>query len=171
MTGGKNYPSGTFSPQTQAMYYPLQNTCAEMTSRAEKPSLDDLYAVSGRTAIAPGTDNVGTIEAISVVTGETVWKYEQRSGMTSLMSTAGGLLFGGDVNGRFRAFDIRTGEILWEVNLGSGVTGYPASFAVDGRQYVAVSTGPSLNSFALAMLTPELNSGTASNLFVFALPQ
>jgi alcohol dehydrogenase (cytochrome c) len=114
---------------------------------------------------------VGTIQAISVVTGETLWKYEQRAGVTSLMSTAGGLLFGGDVNGRFRAFDIRTGEILWEVNLGSGVTGYPATFAVDGRQYVAVSTGPSLNSFALAMLTPELDSGTASNLFVFALPQ
>ena len=171
MTGGKNYPSGSFSPQTQAMYYPLQNTCAELTSRAERPSLDDLYAVSGRTAIAPGTDNVGTIEAISVVTGETLWKYEQRAGVTSLMSTAGGLLFGGDVNGRFRAFDIRTGEILWEVNLGSGVTGYPASYAVDGRQYVAVSTGPSLNSFALAMLTPELDSGTASNLFVFALPE
>ncbi|MGD8808480.1 MAG: PQQ-binding-like beta-propeller repeat protein [Gammaproteobacteria bacterium] len=171
MTGGKNYPSGTFSPQTRAMYYPLQNTCAELTSRAERPSLDDLYAVSGRTQITPGTDNVGTIQAISVVTGETLWKYEQRAGVTSLMSTAGGLLFGGDVNGRFRAFDIRTGEILWEVNLGSGVTGYPATFAVDGRQYVAVSTGPSLNSFALAMLTPELDSGTASNLFVFALPQ
>jgi len=171
MTGGKNFPSGTYSPQTQAMYYPLQNTCSEMTSRAQRPSLDDLYAISSRNRIAPGTENLGTIEAISVVTGETLWKYEQRAGMMSLMSTAGGLLFGGDVNGRFRAFDIRNGRILWEVNLGSAVTGYPASFAVAGRQYIAVSTGPSLNSFALAGLTPELHVGTASNLFVFALPE
>ncbi|MGD8324668.1 MAG: PQQ-binding-like beta-propeller repeat protein, partial [Gammaproteobacteria bacterium] len=169
--GGKNWHAGTYSPQTQAMYYSLANTCAEMTSRSDTPSLDDLYAISTRSQIAPGTDNVGTIQAISAVTGETLWKYEQRAGTTSLMSTASGLLFGGDVNGRFRAFDIRNGEILWEVNLGSGVTGFPATFAVDGRQYVAVSTGPSLNTFGLGQLTPELSLGAANNLFVFALPE
>jgi alcohol dehydrogenase (cytochrome c) len=171
MAGGKNYPSGTYSPQTQAMYYPLQNTCMELTSMADKPSLDDLYAVASRDQITPGTDNVGTIQAISVVTGETLWKYEQRAGMTSLMSTASGLIFGGDTNGRFRAFDQRDGSILWEVNLGSAVTGYPATFEVDGRQYVAVSTGATPNSFGLSRLTPELRVGTANNLYVFALPQ
>ena len=59
------------------------------------------------------------------------------------MSTGGGLLFGGDVNGRFRAYDQRTGEVLWEVNLGAPVNGYPVTFAVNGKQYVAVSTGGS----------------------------
>ena len=59
----------------------------------------------------------------------------------SLVATGGGLVFGGDVNGRFRALDHETGEILWEINLGSSVTGFPITYAVDGRQYVAVSTG------------------------------
>jgi alcohol dehydrogenase (cytochrome c) len=169
--GGKNFPSGTYSPQSQTMYFPLQNTCMKLTSTRDKPSDDDLYAVKSEPELPQGTNDVGTIEAIAVATGKTVWKYEQRAGMGSLTSTAGGLLFGGDASGRFRAFDLRNGKILWEVNLGSQVTGYPVTFAVNGRQFVAVSTGGSLNSFALARLTPQLQVGTGNNLFVFALPR
>lgn len=88
----------------------------------------------------------------------------------SLVATGGGVLFGGDVNGRFRAFDQRTGKVLWEINLGSPVTGYPISYAVDGKQYVAVSTGVSLTQSGLSGLTPELRPSTGNNLFVFALP-
>ena len=69
--------------------------------------------------------------------------------MLSLVSTAGGLIFGGDTNGRFRAFDQETGKVLWEVNLGSPISGYPVSFAVDGKQYVAVSTGSSLTAMGV----------------------
>ena len=72
-----------------------------------------------------------------------MWKYEQRAGVLSLVATAGGLVLGGDANGRFRALDSRSGKVLWETNLGSPVSGYPITFAVDGKQYVAVATGPS----------------------------
>ena len=61
--------------------------------------------------------------------------------MLSLLSTGGGLIFGGDANGRFRAFDQKTGEVLWDVNLGSPISGYPVTFAVGSKQYIAVSTG------------------------------
>jgi alcohol dehydrogenase (cytochrome c) len=90
--------------------------------------------------------------------------------MLSLLSTAGGLVFGGDANGRFRAFDERSGAVLWEVNLGSPISGYPVSFAVAGKQYVAVSTGSSLTAMGANRLTPELNPSLGNNLFVFALP-
>jgi alcohol dehydrogenase (cytochrome c) len=169
--GGRNYPSGTYSPLTQTMYFPLQNTCAEVTSVSDKPSLDDLYAIRGRNEITPGTNDVGTIQAISVVTGKTSWKFSQRAAITSLMSTGGGLLFGGDIHGRFRAYDLRDGAVLWEVNLGSAVTGYPATYSVRGRQYIAISTGGTLNSFGLSQLTPESKSGTANSLYVFALSE
>lgn len=168
--GGKAYHAGAYSPLTGLMYIPLQNTCMMTTAIAEEPSLDSLYAISNRPQLAPGETNVGTIQAISVETGKTEWTREQRSGTTSLMTTGSGLLFGGDVHGRFRAYDQRTGDVLWEVNLGSHVTGFPATFAVDGKQYVAISTGGALNTFGLAGLTPELQSGTANNLYVFALP-
>ena len=110
------------------------------------------------------------MQAISAETGEITWKYEQRAGMLSLVATGGGLIFGGDANGRFRAFDQKNGKVLWEMNLGAPVTGYPVTFAVGGRQYVAASTGPSLVTAGLNALTPELQPPNGSNLFVFALP-
>ena len=105
-----------------------------------------IYLLAARLQLAPGTDQLGTVRAISVETGETVWTYEQRAATMSLVATGGGLLFGGDVNGRDRALDQETGDVLWEVNIGSPVTGYPITYAVDGRQYLAVSTGTAANA-------------------------
>jgi alcohol dehydrogenase (cytochrome c) len=169
-TGGKNWPSGTYSPLNNVMYYPLQNTCMTIAPTLSRPSPDSLYGTRSRSEITPGATGVGSIHAISVETGRTLWTYDQRAGVLSLMSTAGGLVFGGDVNGRFRALDQTTGEVLWEINLGSPVSGYPVSFAVNGRQYVAVSTGSSLVGSGALALTPELRPSTGNNLFVFALP-
>ena len=99
LTGGKNYHAGAYSPQTKLMYMPLQNVCMMSTSTAARPSLDELYAIRTKDQLAPGEQNVGTIEAINVETGRTAWKHEQRAGQTSLMTTASGLLFGGDCPG------------------------------------------------------------------------
>ena len=90
--------------------------------------------------------------------------------MMSLVATGGGLVFGGDANGRFKALDDKTGKVLWEMNLGSPVSGYPITFAVDGKQYVAVITGPSLVANSDRRLAPELMQGNAPNVFVFSLP-
>ena len=171
MNGGKNYQAGAYSPLTNTMYYPLQNTCSEMTANIDKPTLESLYGVGSRAALPPGTDKVGTVQAINVQTGATTWKYEQRVGTASLIATGGGLLFGGDVLGRFRAFDQNTGKILWETNLGAPVTGFPATYTVGTRQFIAVSTGSALATGGTAALTPELRAGNSNQLFVFALPQ
>jgi alcohol dehydrogenase (cytochrome c) len=120
---------------------------------------------------APGTQNVGSIYAISVSTGKTEWKYEQRAALLSLVSTAGGLLFGGDVAGRFRAFDQRSGKVLWQTNLGSQVTGFPISYAVGNRQYIAVSTGQAVNTAGYLLITPEIHPSENYALYVFALPE
>ncbi len=169
VNGGKNFQAGAYSPVTNTMYYPLQNACANVTAIADSPAT--FYAIQNNNVIAPGTDKVGTVQAISVETGKTVWKFETRAGAMSLVATAGGLLFGGDTNGHFRAFDQNTGNVLWDVNLGSPVTGYPVTYTAGGKQYVAVSTGNSLVSSGLNRLTPELHPSNASNIFVFALPE
>ena len=169
-TGGKNYPAGAYSPLSGAMYFPLQNTCMTATSTSDEQSIESLYAINTRAQITPGEENVGTLQAINVETGELEWKIEQPAGMLSVISTGGELLFGGDVNGRFRAYDQSNGETLWEVNLGSPVNGYPATFAVDGRQYVAVSTGGSGLAFGLAALA-GITPGSGNQLYVFALPE
>ena len=170
VNGGKNWPAGAYSPLTNTMYYPLQNICMAATSTDDKPSLRSLYAIATKGRIADGTDKVGTVQAISAETGAITWKYEQRSGMLSLVATGGGLIFAGDASGRFRAFDQKNGKVLWETNLGAPVTGYPVTFAVGGRQYVAASTGPSLLTGGLNALTPEVQPANGNSLFVFALP-
>ena len=170
--GGKDWEAGAYSPLTNLMYFPLRNTCARMmvVESAETLALE-LYSLAVRNEIAPGTDQVGAVHAISAETGVTAWRYDQRAATTSLVATGGGLVFGGDANGRFRAFDHETGEVLWEINLGSPLTGFPITFAVDGRQYVAASTGVGGNPLAFLALTPEIRPSFGNNLFVFSLPE
>ena len=168
VTGGKDHEAGAYSPLTGLMYYPLRNVCARMMATTEGGLT--LYNLAQRQQVAPGTDQVGAVYAISAETGNTAWIYEQRAGTTSLIATGGGLVFGGDGNGRFRALDQETGESLWEINLGTSVTGFPITYAVDGKQYVVASTGSSLSSRDNMRLTPELRPSNGNNIFVFALP-
>ena len=152
------------------MFFPLQNTCMTVAPTLSRPSLESLYGLRSTQRIAANRASLGSIHAISVETGRTLWTYDQRAAVMSLLSTGGGLVFGGDTNGRFRALDAATGEVLWEINLGSPVSGYPISFAVDRKQYVAVSTGSSLTAAGANRLTPELKPSLGNNLYVFALP-
>jgi PQQ-dependent dehydrogenase (methanol/ethanol family) len=168
--GGKNWPAGAYSPLTNMMYMPMQNMCMTATTTTDKPDPKLVYGIKMKQEFAIGADKVGTVWAISAETGQAMWKHEQRAGTMSLAATGGGLVFGGDVNGRFRALDDKTGKVLWETNLGSPVSGFPVTFAVGGKQYVAVTTGASLVANSSGRLTPELRPASAANVFVFALP-
>ena len=166
LSGGKNWDAGAYSPDTHTMYFSLRNTCAVQMATDD----GTLYELASKRQIAPGTDQLGTVRAISVETGKTVWLHEQRAATSALVATGGGLVFGGDLNGRFRAFDQTNGEVLWEINLGSPLTGFPITYAVDGQQYVSVSTGTAATPGGMMRLTPELRPSTGYNIFVFALP-
>lgn len=168
--GGKNWPAGAYSPLTKMMYYPLSNTCFNVTTISKTPVPGSFYAFTSKITLAPGTNNLGTVRAISAETGRTGWTYEQRAGTLSLVATGGGLVFGGDTNGRFRALDDRTGKQLWEINLGASVSGFPVTYSVNGKQYVAVGTGPGVLVGGLTVLTPEVRTTPNNALYVFALP-
>ncbi len=173
--GGKDWEAGAYSPLTRTMYYPLRNQCARMlvTGDTDSPRAQAMqqqvaiYNLAADHIQAPGEENLGTVYAIDAVTGETKWLFETPGSTYSVVATGGGLIFGGDSTGAFRAHDHETGKVLWEVNLGAPPLGYPISWAVDGRQYVAVSTGEgSLRH------TPEgAARARGSILYVFALPE
>jgi len=95
--------------------------------------------------------------------------------MSSLLATAGDLIFGGDLNGDAFALDARTGKKLWSFNTGGRIASAAVSFAVDGRQYIAIgSGGGSETEGRLAKIYPEAAAHLAqpaSTLFVFALPE
>jgi alcohol dehydrogenase (cytochrome c) len=168
--GGKNWPAGAYSPLTGNMYFPLQNTCSHYTVTIASRKEPSSYGLRSINSAAPGTTNVGSIHAISASTGKTEWKFEQRAALLSLVTTGGGLLFGGDVAGRFRAFDQKTGKVLWQANLGSQVTGFPITYAVGERQYIAVSVGQAVNTAGYLAITPEIRPSNNNSIYVFALP-
>jgi alcohol dehydrogenase (cytochrome c) len=169
--GGKNWPAGAYSPLTGTMYFPLQNTCSQYTVVAGNRNEAAPYGLRALNTPAPGTQNVGSIHAISVSTGKTEWKFEQRAALLSLLTTGGELLFGGDVAGRFRAFDQRSGKVLWQTNLGSQVTGFPITYSVRDRQYIAVSVGEAVNTAGYLLITPEIRPSNNNSIYVFALPE
>ena len=171
MHGGKDWEAGAYSPLTNTLYMPMRNMCQRLLATTSPGASHRIYALAVRHEHAPGSEQLGAVYAISAETGETRWLHRQRAATLSLVATGGGLVFGGDANGRFRAFDQETGEVLWEINLGSPVSGFPISYAVGGRQYVAVGTGGAATTRSFLQLTPELRPSNGNNLFVFGLPE
>jgi len=174
--GGKDWHSMTYHPPTGTMIAPLSQTCLENAAR-------EVALVQGGGGLAasrkffemPGTDgNLGKIGAYNVDTMEEVWSYQQRASFhTGTMSTAGNLVFVGDLDRRFKAFDVTNGDIVWETRLGTSVQGHPVSFAVDGKQYIAVTAalgGTSPRSVPGVILTEIKYPDWGNAVYVFSLP-
>lgn len=175
--GGKNWMAGAYSPRTRLMYQPMLNMCMFQTGNTDTFKRGMGYSTSyvvveDPKVTGPGLYPVGRVDAISLDTGRTTWHVEQRAGLIGgLVATAGGLVFGGDANRRFKAFDDETGKVVWETILSAPVSGHPVSFAVDGRQYIAVSAGGNTHPERTALsLHPEIKVTQGYNaLFVFRL--
>ena len=176
LLGGKNQPSGAYSPDTDALYNPLNNACMDLAMSVEVAGPSDGYDIRTRVRHLPGVDPttapVGRLEAVSASTGTTLWTYEQRAPIYgSVLATGGNLVFSGDVVRRFRALNAENGSVLWQTILNGPVSGRPMTYSVDGRQYLAIGAGGLTQGTSFLQLTPELNTPSGSNtLFVFALP-
>jgi len=149
--GAANWPPPSFSPQTGLFYVPTTETYAMYY--LTEPDPRGALGLGGKDERSVGT--VGSyLSAIDYQTGKTVWRHKYRTtantGLTAgLLTTAGRLLFAGDVSGNFVAYDPTNGTPLWHTQLGANTSNAPETYMVDGKQYVLVAAGDTLYAFTI----------------------
>jgi alcohol dehydrogenase (cytochrome c) len=108
---------------------------------------------TARSSVIPpqGPPPKSGVEALDTTTGEAKWKFPvmQATSSVGVIATPGGLVFAATAEGQFIALDAKTGNALWNFRAGGPISASPISYAVDGKQYVAISAGNTLYAFVL----------------------
>lgn len=177
-SGFKSWRSMAYSPQTSAMYIPITLNCELATFGPTEQVLGGGGTGPVRRINYPhpeSDNNLGEILVLDIPSGEPKWRYRSRAPInTAILTTAGGLVFAGDWDRRVFAFDADDGEILWQSRLSTSAQGFPISYMVDGKQYIALPAATGGASWAASLprdLAPELRRPRNGNsMHVFALP-
>src|SRR5690349_18962767 len=150
--GATNWMSPSFDPATGLFYVMTLEQCDIYTSSSMEPEPKKNFSGGGA---GPKPSEIGQffLRAYDPKTGAKKWEYPvvtpTAEAWSGTVSTAGGVVFFGDDQGQLVAVDSRTGEHLWHFGMGEGLTASPITYAVDGKQYVAIASSSAIFSFAL----------------------
>lgn len=162
--GGHDWQAMSYHQPSNSVIIPLSQSCVFMLGNGSQTYFE-----------MPGTDgNMGRLSAYRASDLKPLWSFQQRAPfLTGVISTAGNVAFVGDFDRVFRAVDVRNGQTLWKTRLATTVQGYPVSFSVDGKQYIAVTTGlggGSPQAKPSTMLTEVHKPTHGYAVYVFGLP-
>ena len=162
LLGIRNWRASAYHPATQALYIPIHPTCVTgMFTELEQEVGNNYYAnrgwlQRGSTPHPASPDHRGHLVAMDINSGDLLWRYSMatRPGSAAL-TMGGGLVVGADTDRHLYVHDAANGDVLFQTRLPASVQGFPITYAVEGRQYLAAPVG-----------------GNRSNaIYVFALPQ
>jgi PQQ-dependent dehydrogenase (methanol/ethanol family) len=174
LVGGKNWMPMSYNPKTGLVYIPTMNLCMDLEGIQEEYKRGQFYLGVNFDLDKPGPGGyLGGLKAWDPVAQKEVWFIKDDLPFNGgTMTTTTGLVFAGDIKGTFRAHDAKTGKELWKFNTGSGISAAPISYTLDGKQYVAVTSGRTQSMPAFfgkigeKMVAASPEGGT---LFVFTL--
>jgi alcohol dehydrogenase (cytochrome c) len=175
--GARSWPATAVDPVGKIAFVPLAESCMDFTwtprdaARTAAGGTDIRWKLKAR----PSSDGLfGRVQAINVETGKVLWVSRRRAPQSSsILATAGGLVFEGGRDRRFRALNNETGKTLWEARLSAVPSSTPITYSAGGRQYVAVvAGGGNAHDSTWPILTPEIDNPLgATTLWIFALPE
>ncbi len=175
--GFKSWRAMSYNPQTRAFYIPMNLNC-------EKGTFGPVEKVVGKGGTGPvqradykhpeSGGNLGEFLAMDSQTGKVLWRQRTPSpSNTAALSTAGGVVFGGDWDRHMYAYDATAGKTLWQTRLPTSAQGFPITYLAKGKQYVAMPAGLGGGSWSTLIpleLAPEIKRPNSGNgIFVFAL--
>lgn len=165
LLGARNLMAGAYDPRARLLYMPLTDTCVHPFPDGQRWQLHPDAATAG---------TYGVLKAVDFTGRRVVWTARTKGAFVSgALATGGGLVFAGTADRRFKAFDAKTGRALWDTGVDNAPASYPVSYAVDGRQFVAVATNEGfVHTQAMEQVghvRPPPAAG--ATLWVFALPE
>src|SRR4051812_9438748 len=151
IVGATNWFSPSYNPDTGLLYVMALENCDLYFSKTKEFTQGETFYSTGPKR-SPDGHSQKILLAISPVDGRKVWQYPQvgrGNSWAGTLTTAGGLVFFGDDSESFEGVDAETGRALWHFNTGQSFSASPMTYAVKGVQYVAISAGSDIFTFAL----------------------
>jgi len=149
LTGATNWYAPAFSPTQQLFYVQALEDYAQVFFKLKADYEPGGNFEGGSTRGVAGQESHATIKALEATSGKLRWEFKLNSSANcGVMSTAGGLVFGGSREGDFFALDAAKGTPLWHFQTGGAINANPVSFLVDGKQHVAIAAGSAIFVFA-----------------------
>jgi alcohol dehydrogenase (cytochrome c) len=159
--GGVEWNGPAFGPADHTIYVGTDDWCS-IFKRAEAKKVSSPFGagqffLGGLFKMDDAAKQRGWVIALDGTTGKVRWRYKASSAVVAgVTPTAGGLVFTGSLGGDFLALDSRTGKLLHKLSFGSPMAGGVATYAVEGKQYVALTTGNVSRMMWLTSGTPKL---------------